>query len=189
MNVRRQLEVVNRRVKNVVVRGVVQLSDPSKLMQTLQVTLLKDEVKDNVNHVEAHGFTSRPKQGAEAVLLCPGGNRSSAFAIMVSDRRFRVKDLGEGEVAMYDDANNLIHFKQNKTIAVKSDTSVDFDVPDITTTGNISSTGNIHAGGNISAGGNLSADGDVSDGTGSMQDMRDIFNSHGHPDGVVTPQM
>ena len=169
MNVRRQLAVVNRRVKNIVVRGVVQLSDPSKLMQTLQVTLLKDEVKDNVNHVEAHGFTSRPKQGAEAVLLCPGGNRSSAFAIMVSDRRFRVKDLGEGEVAMYDDANNLIHFKQNKTIAIKSDTSVDVTAPNVTMSGN------------LIVGGDIISDGDVIDAKGSMQEMRDTFNSHPHP--------
>lgn len=187
MMVRRQLEIVNRRINNSTARGVVQLTDVSKQMQTLQVTVLKDEVLDAVQYFEPHGFTSRAKQGAEAVLLCPGGNRASAFAIAVSDRRFRIKDLGEGEVAMYDDANNLIHFKQDKTLSVKSDTSVDFDVPDITTTGNIVATGNINAGGNIHADGNVSADGDISDGIGSMQEMRDTYNGHNHPTAPTGP--
>ncbi len=162
MMVRRQARILHRQIKNIVARGVVQLSDASKNMQVLQVTVLKDEVLDNVQHYEAHGFTSRPKKGAEAVLLCPGGNRSSAFAIMVSDRRFRVKDLGEGEVAMYDDVGNLVHFKQDKTIAVMSDTSVDLTTPKVTMSGD------------------LEVMGDVSDASGSMQEMRDIHNAHTH---------
>lgn len=168
MMVRRQLEIVNRRINNSTARGVVQLTDVSKQMQTLQVTVLKDEVLDAVQYFEPHGFTSRAKQGAEAVLLCPGGNRASAFAIAVSDRRFRIKDLGEGEVAMYDDANNLIHFKQDKTLAVKSDMSVDFITPNVTMSGNLIVAGDV------------SADGDVIDGNGSMQEMRDTYNDHPH---------
>ena len=165
----------------------MQLTDVSDLIQTLQLTVLKNEVLDKVEYFEAHGFTSRAKQGAEAIILCPGGNRSSAIAVIVGDRRFRFKSLGEGEVAMYDDANNLIHFKQDKTIAIKSDTSVDFDVPEITTTGNLTTAGNIHADGNITADGNIqavgnvSAGGSVSDATGTMQAIRDTFNSHTHP--------
>ena len=161
--IRRELKTVNRRIRNTVSRGVVQLSDASTLLQALQISVLKDEVLDNVEHFEPQGFTARPKQGAEAIILCPGGNRSSAIAIMVSDRRIRIKDLGEGEVAIYDDANNLIHFKQDGTIAVKSDTSVDFTTPEVTMSGNLVVAGN------------------VSDANGSMQEIRDTYNSHTHP--------
>ena len=167
--IRRELKTVNRRIRNTVSRGVVQLSNASTLLQSLQVNILKDEVLDNVEHFEQQGFTARPKQGAEAIILCPGGNRSSAIVIMVSDRRIRIKDLGEGEVAMYDDANNLIHFKQDGTIAVKSDSSVDFTVPNVTMSGNLLVSGDVVA------------DGDVIDANGSMQEMRTIYNSHTHP--------
>jgi len=168
MNIRRELKTVNRQIRNTVARGIVELSDASKMLQSLQVTVLKDEVLDNVEHFEQQGFTARPKKGAEVILLSPGGNRSSAIAIMVADRRIRIKDLGEGEVAMYDDANNLIHFKQDNTIAVKADTSVDVTAPDVTMTGNLTVDGDITAGG------------DVADSAGHMQEMRDAHNAHKH---------
>ena len=169
MNIRRQLQPIHRRIRNITARGVVSLSDASKLLQTLQLTVLKDEVLDGVEHFEPHGFTSRPKAGAEAILLCPGGNRSSAITIMVSDRRVRIKDLGEGEVAIYDDTGNTIVLKQNGSIQMNSPTAVDIVAPDVTIDGNLSVTG------------------DVSDANGSMQEMRDIYNAHGHPTAPLGP--
>jgi phage baseplate assembly protein V len=175
MSVRRLLVPVHRRIRNLTARGTVQLSDASKLLQSLQITLLKDEVLDNVEHFEPLGLTSRPKQGAEVLVLCPGGNRSSAIAVMVSDRRIRIKDLAEGEVAIYDDAGNLIQLKQDGTIAVTSSTSVDVTAPNVTMSGNLTVSGNVHA------------DGSVSDATSTMQAMRDAHNTHNHPTAPTGP--
>lgn len=172
--IRRELIAVNRRIRNLSARGIVQLSDAGKLLQTLQLTVLKDEVLDNVEHFEPHGFTSRPKKGSEAIILCQGGNRSSAITIMVSDRRVRLQGLAEGEVALYDDADNKIHLKQNGTVAIASPKSVDVTAPDVTMSGNLTVIGDI-------SGANLTASGNVSDANGDMAEIRSVFNGHKHP--------
>jgi phage baseplate assembly protein V len=180
LNVQRQFTPINRRIRNLVSRSVVQLTDVSKLMQTLQLTVLKDEVLDGVEYFEPHGFTSRAKAGAEAVLLCPGGNRSSAIAIVVADRRYRLQTLQEGEVALYDDAGNIVHLKQDGTIAVTSPTSVDVTAPTVTMSGDLAVTGNITAA-------NMTASAAVADANGNMQEMRDTYNAHNHPTAPTGP--
>lgn len=173
MNVRRNLQPINRRIRNLVARTVVQLSDAAQMMQSLQLTGLHDEVLDNVEHFEPHGFTSRPKAGAEAMIVCPGGSRSHAIAIVVADRRYRLTTLAEGEVALYDDADNIVHLKQDGTIAVTSPTSVDISAPVVSMSGNLAVTGDVSAA-------NVAASGNVEDAAGDMAEMRTIYNSHTH---------
>lgn len=42
-------------------RGVVSAADGTKKMRAVQVRLLADEVRDDLEHVEPYGFTSEPK--------------------------------------------------------------------------------------------------------------------------------
>lgn len=42
-------------------RGVVSAADGAKKMRAVQVRLLADEVRDDLEHVEPYGFTSEPK--------------------------------------------------------------------------------------------------------------------------------
>ncbi|WP_431477838.1 phage baseplate assembly protein domain-containing protein [Massilia eburnea] len=55
------------------------------------------------------GFTSVPKPGAEGVVVFVGGNRDHGLVIAVEDRRFRLKGLASGEVAIYDDQGQKVH--------------------------------------------------------------------------------
>jgi phage baseplate assembly protein V len=91
------------RFENLLSRGVVTLADSTKKLQALQVRLLASEVKDDVEHVEPYGFTAAPHPGAEAVALFVEGDRSHGLIISVADRRYRVRGLAAGEVAIYDD--------------------------------------------------------------------------------------
>lgn len=139
---------------NVLARGVVALANSASKLQSLQLRLLAGEVKDGVEHLEPYGFTSCPKSGAEALAGFIGGDRSHGVVIMVSDRRFRVQGLKPGEVAIYTDEGDRIHFKRDRvieietvTLNVKASEAVNFDTPVITTTGRIESAGDQIAGG------------------------------------------
>lgn len=139
---------------NVLARGVVALANSASKLQSLQLRLLAGEVKDGVEHLEPYGFTSCPKSGAEALAGFIGGDRSHGVVIMVSDRRFRVQGLKPGEVAIYTDEGDRIHFKRDRvidietvTLNVKASEAVNFDTPMITTTGRIESAGDQIAGG------------------------------------------
>lgn len=139
---------------NVLARGVVALASSASKLQSLQLRLLAGEVKDGVEHLEPYGFTSCPKSGAEALAGFIGGDRSHGVVIMVSDRRFRVQGLKPGEVAIYTDEGDRVHFKRDRvidietvTLNVKASESVNFDTPLIKTTGRIESDGDQLAGG------------------------------------------
>ena len=139
---------------NVLARGVVALASSASKLQSLQLRLLAGEVKDGVEHLEPYGFTSCPHSGAEALAGFIGGDRSHGVVIMVSDRRFRVQGLKPGEVAIYTDEGDRVHFKRDRvieietvTLNVKASESVNFDTPVITTTGCIESAGDQIAGG------------------------------------------
>ena len=131
-------------LKNILVRGTLSLVDGLKKLQELQVKLLAGELKDGMEHFEAYGFTSSP----EVLAGFFGGDRSHGVVICVADRRFRLQGLESGEVAMYTDEGDKLHFKRGRvieietmTLKVKAATAVEFDTPEIRTTGKIVSAG------------------------------------------------
>lgn len=94
------------------------LADGSKKMRSVQVRLLADEVRDDLEHAEPYGFTSEPHPEAEAFSLFFGGDRSHGIVFCVADRRYRLKPLKTGEVALYDDLNQKVHLTREGIEAV-----------------------------------------------------------------------
>lgn len=141
-------------LKSVMARGTVVLAAAGKMMQTLQVRLTARELKDNVEHFEPYGLTSNPLPGAEVLTMFMNGDRSHAIVVVASDRRYRIKELKPGEVAIYTDEGDKVHFKRGRiidietgTLNIKATTAVNFDTPVINQTGKIVSTGDQVAGG------------------------------------------
>lgn len=97
------LRQISSRVASAIVRGVVSLVDDSTKAQILKVELLAQETRERVERIQQYGFTSHPFPGAEVVALGVGGNRDHTVIIAVDDRRYRLKGLAGGEVALYDD--------------------------------------------------------------------------------------
>lgn len=95
--------MANHPLQNMITRAVITAIDTVRKCQTAGLKLIAGEKKENVEHLEPYGFTSAAQNGAEAVVLFPGGDRSHGVAVVVADRRFRLKGLARGEVALYDD--------------------------------------------------------------------------------------
>lgn len=95
------VNAIARRVTNMLARGVVGIANASGKMQTLQLALLANESKDSVEHFEPFGFTSCPKTGAETLAAFIDGDRSHGVVIIATDRRYRVKNLQPGEMAIF----------------------------------------------------------------------------------------
>ncbi|WP_334597493.1 phage baseplate assembly protein V [Pseudomonas alvandae] len=141
-------------VKNMLARGTVVLVDALKKMQSLQMRLTAGELKDNAEHFEPYGFTSNPLAGAEVLTAFIGGDRSHAVVLVAADRRYRIQSMKPGEVAIYTDEGDKIHFKRGRiidietgTLNIKATTAVNFETPVINQTGQIVSDGDQLAGG------------------------------------------
>ncbi len=170
------LSPLKRRIQLLVTRGVVKLINPSLMMQELQVKSL-GTVIDNVEHFEPYGFTAHPHPGAEALLASLGGRRGHTVAFCVADRQFRLKDMQAGEVALYTDEGDVIHFKRNNIIEINSAATIDVIAPNVNVN---ASTKVTITSPETECTGNLTVGGNVSDASGTMQAMRDVFNGHDH---------
>lgn len=135
-------------LRNLFSRGVVGLVSAGNKLQGLQMRLTADEVKDGMEHFEPYGFTSNPQPGAEGLAVFLGGDRSHGVVVCVADRRFRLQGLQSGEVAIYTDEGDFLHFKRGRVIEVETATfrvsakeAVEFNTPVIRASGRIESVG------------------------------------------------
>ncbi|WP_415257753.1 phage baseplate assembly protein V [Thauera phenylacetica] len=158
-----------RRLGNMLARGAVSVVNAASKMQTLQVKLMADEVKDGVEHFEPYGYTSHPKPGAEAIAAFFDGDRSHGAILIVGDRRFRLTGLAEGEVALYDDLGQKVHLTRTGIvidgaglpITITDTSKVRIESPMLECTGEIK---------------------DLCDTTGeTMSGMRATYDGHTHP--------
>lgn len=101
------------RIRLAIARALVgQVSDGGGL-QTVQIGIQADVGRDQAERFQQYGMTSVPHPGAECVTLSVGGNTDHQVVINVDDRRYRVRDLRTGEVALYDDQGMSVHLTRD----------------------------------------------------------------------------
>lgn len=176
---KRALGPLWRRLRLLVSRGVLKLVDDSLKLQGVQVALLGGEPAW-AERFQQYGFTCHPHPGAEAVVASVGGARAHLVALSVDDRRYRLKDLAQGEVALYDDLGNVVVLGRD-SIRVEAVQHLEATAPTCHITATTTHDGNVTINGNLVVDGNIGASGDVSDGVGSVQGVRDTYNDHNHP--------
>jgi phage gp45-like len=116
---------VGDRMHNAIKRVTVETTNEDPKFREAQVSLYTQEKQKEIEHFEPYGLTSRvkqPTQGqggakekAEGLMVFTGGNRSHGALVVVGDRRYRLKGLKEGEVALYDDQGQKVHITRDGT--------------------------------------------------------------------------
>ncbi|GCL64308.1 phage baseplate assembly protein V [Pseudaquabacterium pictum] len=149
----RAMRPMLQRLQLMIGRAVVLLVNDGSKLQGLQVSLLADEVRDQVERFQNYGFTSHPLPGAEAVAASVAGNRDHVLVIAVDDRRYRLTALQQGEVAIYTDEGDKIVIKRGGTIEVTAATKVVLDTPLVQCTGDVTVAGTVTAGVDVVADG------------------------------------
>lgn len=158
-----------RRIRLALGRGIVRLVADGGGIQTVQLDLMANETRSKVERFQEYGFTSHPLEGAEAAVIFMGGNRDHGIVIAVDDRRYRLKALEAGEVAIYTDEGDKIHLKRGKIIEISTDelivnaeTRVTFNTPLVRASGDIIDN--------------------YEENENNMRGMREIYDIHTHPE-------
>lgn len=135
------------RVRLMLGRAIVRLANDVPRLQELQLDLLADETQDAVERFQDYGFASVPHPQAEAIVACMGGLRSHAVALVVADRRYRLRGMETGEVALFDDLGNVVKLGRDaititaaSRIAIAAPDGVDLD-GDLRVTGDVTADG------------------------------------------------
>lgn len=158
---------LGRRIGMAVARAVVKLVTDGGGRQALQAEILEGELREGVERAQNYGLTSNPHPGSDAIIVCVGGSRDQAIAIVVDDRRYRLKPLQAGEVALYDDLGNKVQLLRNM-VRVDAVQHLEATAP---TTRIVSA---------VTIDGTLTVNGDVST-TGTLQNNgKDVGSTHQH---------
>jgi phage baseplate assembly protein V len=75
-----------------VARSVVNVVNDALRTQRLQLTILSDELEDDVEHMQPYGLSFVPPVGSEALALAVRGDRSHTIAICVQNPDERPTD-------------------------------------------------------------------------------------------------
>ena len=97
------------------IRGIV-ISVLEGMIKRFSASGRSDETIEDREYFQHYGFTSRPKTGAELIIVNEGNHY---VAVASDDRRYRVA-VEDGEVCLYTDEGDRIHFKRNRTIEIVS---------------------------------------------------------------------
>lgn len=134
-----------------------------------------------------------PEDGEQVVLLAPSGDLPQAVALPAihyadraapsddPDRRLTVH--GDGARMLYDRAAHLLRFTAMDGAALSYDAEahrLSAALPAGAST-SIVSPGGVAVQGDVAVTGAITATGHVSDADGSMDEMRQTYNGHGHP--------
>ena len=173
----RAIRPLKSRVMLSIARSVVSTIQDDKKMQTMTIEALQNEVLSKVERFQNYGFTSHPFEGAEAAVVFPHGNREHGIIVAVDDRRYRVKGLVKGEVAIYTDEGDKIVLKRgrkievttltltvnatedtvinSKRMTVNASEKIDFNTPIATFSTDVEINGKIHVDGTIKSDANI----------------------------------
>ena len=125
-----------RRVMGMITRAVIEAVDDAPTLQTVQISGMEGELFDGVEHFQPYGFAAHPHADAEAILLSAGGTRSHGLVIIAADRRYRLRAMEAGEVAIYDDQDQVVRLKRDG-IFVSSPFKIDIEAPEVTVTADV----------------------------------------------------
>ena len=157
----RLLEPLSNRIKMVLNRALIDIVNDSTDMQLVQISIMSDEVKTDVERIQDYGFTSKPLKGSEALVGFINGNKDQGIVIKVDNAQYRLKGLEDGEVAMYNNTGAYVKMKKDGEIVMSSEKGITLSAKtgeDVVVNGK-NVTVNLESGGTFSvAGSNLTVD-------------------------------
>lgn len=168
---------LKRRVMLMISRAVIKIVNDAEGIQKVQAVGYGDELLENVERFQEYGLTSRPKGNAEAVVAAVAGGRSHTIVIAVDDRRFRLRNLEAGEVALYDDLGQKVHLKRD---GIYVETPMKLEAIIGTTARVVAPAGIRLETSSLEVTGEIKDRCDT-DGT-TMAEMRSVYNGHVHPE-------
>ncbi|WP_374631820.1 phage baseplate assembly protein V [Ferrovibrio sp.] len=139
-------------------RASVKLAMADQPRQLLQLTVLKGELRDGVEHWQAAGLSHHPRPGAQALVARLGGHSDHMVALIVDQPDVRPTDLARGESVLHNDFGHRLYLRADGTAVLHCSK--------LRVLGPIEATGDIK---------------DRCDDAGmTMQAMRDVYNVHRH---------
>jgi phage baseplate assembly protein V len=106
-------------------RGKIDIVNDENPVQTAQLKVFRDEIRQGVERPQQYGFTSVPLPGCQAVVVAVDGECGHELIVSAEDRRYRPRGLKPGDVMLYTnknpDAPHHIYFRAaDRTLVIRA---------------------------------------------------------------------
>jgi phage gp45-like len=165
------VEEIVMQLRGLLARALVRGSSDAGQAQTVDVTTHEGVHRSRVEVLQPFGVASRPPAGAMTVVLAIGGDQGDLVALPVAAPGRRFGNVPAGGTVIYDAAGNRVFLGNDGIVEIHAATRVLIKAPEVRIEGNLVVTGS------------------VADAAGTMQEMRDRYNSHTHGGPAASPLM
>jgi len=90
-----------RRILSMVGKCIIEAIRDDSDIQLSQISVLDEEVQNDIERVQEFGFTSVPPKDSEGIVLYLGGNQQHGVIIATDSSEYRLKGLPDGATAIY----------------------------------------------------------------------------------------
>ena len=126
-----------RRVMMAVMPMKITATDDSGPVHRAQVRGFPMETIDNMPVLQIYGLASHAMPGSDAMAIFASGDRSNGVIIATGNQQYRLRSLKSGEVALYDNAGNVVKLAAGGNIEITCPTKVRVVTPRLEVTGDI----------------------------------------------------
>ncbi len=123
IDIENALRRLTMRVNATVSRAVISIVNDGLKTQRLQLTIMKDEVEDDVEHFQPYGLSFNPPAGAEGIALAIGGMRSHTVTICAQSPGERPTGAKPRTGGLYTSGKWRVFVDETGTVFVGSDTA------------------------------------------------------------------
>lgn len=167
------------KTRGMIRRVVIKNFNDAGQTQTASIETGEGIVHDQVEILQTYGFaTMPPEDGASGIALSIGGDEGDPVLLPVANSSKRMGNLKAGDTALYNGGGDHIVLRSNGTLEIKIGGDATLELPG----GLTIETPNMLVKADM-----LECTGDIKDKNGTMQEMRDQYNGHGHPDASSPP--
>ena len=124
------VRALSSRIATLINAGTVTAVDDSKEFQTIDAKYFDSRTGLLVKHIQSYGFSSHAHVGAQALSVHLNGQPDQGLVLQVADRRYRLKNLAPGEVALYDDLGQIVKLSRTK-IQISSPYEIEVTAPKV----------------------------------------------------------
>lgn len=102
-----------RRIWNLLAYGTLSAVNDAGAVQTVQVQIGPDEIRDSAPNVQLFGLSANPPTGTEVVVIFPGGDRANGVVVGSNHQASRPTGQASGETTLFNAFGMLVKLTAN----------------------------------------------------------------------------
>ena len=138
-----------RRIWNLVAFGTLSAVNDSGTVQTVQVQIGPDEIRDGAPNVQLFGLSGNPPVGTDVVMIFPGGDRANGVVVASNHQGSRPTGQAAGETTLFNAFRMTIMLTENGIVIDGGGKAITFQNTPSIAMGTPSSTTDLYVSGDL----------------------------------------